>query len=225
MPAPVRQTRTAFPSVKPHCELSFRAGLSRPWSMISGRLWRANATFGPADRAAVPRLHVDAAVAVGDEGREARLERLVRPPVDRRSVAAVAVDEAAVERREQAPALAVGHRHRPAHRRVRRLVAARVPRDGRARVVEPRDVGDDPRIVDLRPERRDEHRRPPAHHRPGAPPHPLAGQRVREHGLDLRRRHPRGGGAPRLRAGEAAPSPTVGRRLSCGPPLSGAFQL
>ena len=38
IPAPVRQTRTALPSVNPHCELSLRAGFSLPWSTINGRL-------------------------------------------------------------------------------------------------------------------------------------------------------------------------------------------
>ncbi len=51
MPTPVRQTRTALPSVAPHCVLSFSAGLSFPLTMIGGRLWRAKATsrptFGP----------------------------------------------------------------------------------------------------------------------------------------------------------------------------------
>ncbi len=176
MPTPVRQTRTAFPSVKPHCELSFSAGLSLPFSMISGRLWRAKATVGPAFGPPVHVLIVDAAVAVADQRREPVLERLVAETVDRRAVVAVDVGEAAVEGGEQAPALAVRNRHRPAHGRVRRLVAAGVEAERRPRVVEPGDVGDDARIVELGAERRDEHRRPPVDERPGSLPDPLTRQ-------------------------------------------------
>ena len=141
----------------------------------------------PRHRAAGPALHVDAAVAVGDERRKAVLQRLVPHPIDRRPILAVAVDEAAVERRKQTPPLVVGHRHRPTHRRVRRLVPARVERDGRPRVVEPRDVGDDPRVVDLGAKLRHEHPRTPTNDRAGARPQAFTGQRMRENSLDRRR--------------------------------------
>ena len=45
--------------------------------MISGRLWRAKATSGPAFGPPVQVLIVDAAVAVADQRGEAVLERLV----------------------------------------------------------------------------------------------------------------------------------------------------
>ena len=138
--------------------------------------------------AAGPGLDVDPAVAVGDHRREPVLQRLVFLAADRRPVVPVAVDEAAVEGREQAPALSVGHRHRPAHRRVRRLVAARVEGRGGPRVIEPRDVRHDPWVVDLRPELRDEGRRAPADERSRSRPLPLTAQRMREDGLDRRRR-------------------------------------
>ena len=44
IPRPDRQTRTALPSVAPHCELSFRFGFGRPSLTIIGRFWRANTT-------------------------------------------------------------------------------------------------------------------------------------------------------------------------------------
>ena len=112
IPAPVRHTRTALPSVKPHCEVSFRAGLRRPWLTISGRLCRANAIPRPATAPPVQLLHVDAAIAIGNESRKAVFQRLIHHSVDGRPVLAVAVDEAAVERRKQTPALVGGHRHR-----------------------------------------------------------------------------------------------------------------
>src|SRR5690349_507139 len=84
---------------------------------------------GPGSRTAVPADDVDASVLVGDEGGEALLERLVHVPVESVAVEAVPVDEAAVEGREQAPALAPRNLHRPAQRRARRLVTARVVRE------------------------------------------------------------------------------------------------
>ena len=49
-------------------------------------------------------------------------------------------------------------------------------------MVEPRDVRDDSRIVDLGPERREEDRRASADERARALPGPLAGKRVRKDG-------------------------------------------
>src|SRR5207245_8714173 len=51
-------------------------------------------------------------------------------------------------------------------------------------MVEPRNVRDDPRIVDLGTESRQENRRAPTDDRAGSHPHPFTGQRVREGGLD-----------------------------------------
>ena len=136
------------------------------------------------DRTSVPRLHVDAAVARGDHGREAVLQRLVLTAADRGAVAAVSVDEAAVERRQQAPALAVRHLHRAAHRRTRRLVPAGIEGDRGPRVVEPRHIRDDPRIVGLGAEGRQQHGRPTPDDRTRAAPLALAGKGMGEDRLD-----------------------------------------
>src|SRR5581483_5150697 len=72
---------------------------------------------------AVPGPDVDSSVAVRDHGREAVLQRLVHRPPDRRAVVTVVVDEAAVERREQAPALAERNLHRAPYGGARPLVA------------------------------------------------------------------------------------------------------
>ena len=105
---------------------------------------------------------------------------------------AVDVREAAVEGREQAPALAVRDRHRPTHGGVGRLVAAGVEGERRPRVVEPGDVGDDPWIVELGAERGDEDGRATVDRRPGRPPDPFARQRACEDGRDPAGPGPRG---------------------------------
>src|SRR5262249_19563975 len=71
----------------------------------------------------VPANDVDPTVLVGDERGEALLERLVYVSVQCVAVEAVAVDEAAVEGREQSPAFARRNLHRPAERRVGRRVS------------------------------------------------------------------------------------------------------
>ena len=181
-------------------------------------------------RSAAPDLDVDATVAVTDQGGETVLERLVGEAVDRRAVVPVDIGEAAVEGRKQPPALAEGNRHRPAHGRVRRLVAAGIEGKRGPRMVEPGDVSDDARIVALGAEGRDEHRRAPADQRARPLPHSLARQRVSEDRLDPRR--PRRD--TRVRPGRSADwvgtvaaagfRPTAGRLFSCGPPFFGAFQ-
>ena len=138
-------------------------------------------------RPSIPGLHIDASVAVGDHRGQTLLERLVHATIDRRPVLAVAIDEAAVERREQPPPLVLRNRDRSAHRRVRRFVAARVPSDRGAGVIEPRDVRDDARIVELGTKRRHEHRRLPGDERTCALPHRLTGQRMREDRPNVRR--------------------------------------
>ena len=177
MPMPVRQTRTALPSVAPHCVLLFSSGLSCPFQTIGGRLWRAKTTPGPAFG---PPLHVwivDPAVAVADQGRETILERLVVRPL---------TDEPLLPSMWVKPPLNVASRrqrwpsgpHRPADGRVGRLVAARVEAERGQGVVEPGDVGDDARIVALGAEGRDEHRRTPVDKRAGPLPDAFTGQRV-----------------------------------------------
>jgi hypothetical protein len=54
-------------------------------------------------------------------------------------------------------------------------------------MVEPRNVRDDPRIVDLGAERGHQNGRAPTDDRAGSQPHAFAGQRVREDGLDPKR--------------------------------------
>ena len=176
-------------------------------------------------RAPGPGLHVDAAVAVGDERREAVLQRLVHQPADRRPVLAVAVDEAAVERREQTPALVVRHRHRSAHRRVRRLVPARdrtrrTSACGRTTRRTRRSAGSRPRCGTPS-------RRPPGSRRTSGPVpdhRPSPGSRCANTALI-------GGGQLAARCTVfffvtgAAGRATIGRLSSCGPPFFGAFQL
>jgi hypothetical protein len=154
---------------------------------MSGRLWRAKAMSGPATAPPSQALHIDVPVPRGDEGREAALQRLELPAADRRAVVAVAVDEAAVEGREEPPALVERHRHRAAGRGARGLVPARIPRDRRARVVKPGRVRDDPRVAHLRPERRHHDGRAAVHQRARALPDALSRERMREHRCDPRR--------------------------------------
>src|SRR5262249_695941 len=149
-----------------------------------GRAVAGEDLAGPGIRTAVPGPDVDATVAVADQRRQALLQRLVRATVDRGAVVTIDVGKAAVERGQKPPALPVGNRHRPAHGRVRRLVAPRVPGKSGQRVVEPGDVGDDARIVDLRPEGGDEHRRASIDEGTGPPPDPFPGQGVSEDGFD-----------------------------------------
>src|SRR5581483_2740407 len=111
---------------------------------------------------------------------ETVLERFVRVSVHGRPVLAVDVREAAVEGREQPPPLIVGDGERAANGRPGRLVPTRVPRKRGPRVIEPRDVRDDARIVDLGAERGHEHGWATVDGRTDGPPDPLAPQRVRE---------------------------------------------
>src|SRR6202044_1431189 len=80
---------------------------------------RGQALAGPRDvrpyvRAAAPVHDRDAAVAVADERGVAFLGGPFRPALAGRAVGAVGVGEAAVEGREQPPALIVRDHHRPA---------------------------------------------------------------------------------------------------------------
>jgi hypothetical protein len=135
---------------------------------------------GPAFEPPVQVLIVDTTAAVPDQRREPVLQRLVRATVDRGAVVAVDVGEAAVEGRQQPPALTVRDGHRPPHGRVRRLVAAGVEGERRPLVVEPRDVGDDPRVLALRAKRGHQDRRASADQGAGPLPGPFARQRVGE---------------------------------------------
>ncbi len=190
MPTPVRHTRVTPPSVNPHSGLlgsSFKVGVQAPVPDD-----RREALAGPRDvrsrvRAAAPLDDVDATVAIADECGFAVLQRLVDAAVDGRAVFAVFVGEAAVEGREQPPALAVGHHRRPAHGRVGWLVAARVVADRGACVVEPGHVGEQLRIFGFGAEGRHQHRWAAVDRRPCRFPDPFPGQRMREHRLDRRR--------------------------------------
>ena len=109
MPAPVRQTRTALPSVHPQSGAVVEDGVG-PAVVDDQRqvLPRETAILRPGSAPPCQDDDVDAAVLVGDDRPLAGLERLVQLPVDEEAALAVAVDEAAVEGREQPPALACG---------------------------------------------------------------------------------------------------------------------
>ena len=141
----------------------------------------------PRVRTAAPLLDRNAAVAIADERGVAVGERLVDEAVVGGAVVDVRVDEAAVEGRQQPIALVGRNHHRPAYGGVRRLVAARIERQGGARVVEPGHVGGDARIGALGAKGRHQHRGATLDLRAGRLPDTFAGQRVREDRLDRRR--------------------------------------
>ena len=218
MPTPVRQTRTAFPSVAAPLRAVVQGRVEPSVPDDRGQALPGEGNVRAGVRSAAPDLDVDAAVAVADQGGEAVLERLVGEAVDRRAVVPVDIGEAAVEGREQPPALAEGNRHRPAHGRVGGLVAAGIEAERGPRVVEPGDVGDDARIVALGAEGRDEHRRAPVDQRARLLPHSLARQRVREDRLDPRRPRRDTG----VRSGRLADVGRDGRARLAGRPRAGS---
>jgi hypothetical protein len=77
--------------------------------------------------------------------------------------------------RQQPPALVVRDHHRAAYGGVRRLVAARIERERGARVIEPGDVGDDARVVELGAKGRHQHRCATLDRWAGRLPDPFAG--------------------------------------------------
>src|SRR6202042_3959738 len=140
----------------------------------------SQALAGPGDarpwvRAAAPLHDRYATVAIANERGVAVRQRLRRAAVVGRAITAVGVGEAAVEGREQARALIVRDHHRPAYGGVGRLVSARVIADRGARSVEPGDVGDELRIVELRAEGRHQHRWATVNRRAGRLPGAFSG--------------------------------------------------
>src|SRR5262249_13424596 len=115
------------------------------------------------------------------------LERFVHMSVQGVAVEAAAVDETAVEGREQSPALTRGNLHRPAQRRVRGLVSAGVVGECGACAVEPGDVSHDLRVGELGPERGDQGWWATVERWPGGIPDGFTGKGLREDWLDRRR--------------------------------------